>query len=46
MAAVSASMDDTFDVTLRTAVNRHFATTGQSPTLDAMREAKTAVAGS
>jgi Alkylmercury lyase len=31
--------DDTFDVTLRTAVYRHFATTGQSPTLDAMREA-------
>jgi hypothetical protein len=28
MAAVSASMDDTFDVTLRTAVCRHFATTG------------------
>ena len=32
-------MDDTFDVTLRTAVYRHFATTGQSPTVDAMREA-------
>jgi hypothetical protein len=32
-------VDDTFDVTLRTAVYRHFATTGQSPTLDAMREA-------
>jgi hypothetical protein len=28
-----------FDATLRTAVYRHFATTGQSPTLDAMREA-------
>jgi len=26
-------VDDTFDVTLRTAVYRHFATTGQSPTL-------------
>jgi hypothetical protein len=32
-------MDDTFDVTLRTAVYRHFATTGHSPTLDDMREA-------
>jgi hypothetical protein len=32
-------MDDTFDVTLRTAVYRHFATTGQSPTLDAISEA-------
>ncbi len=32
-------MDDTFDLTLRTAVHRHFASTGQSPTLDAMREA-------
>jgi Alkylmercury lyase len=32
------SMDDTFDVTLRTVVYRHFATTGQSPMLDAMRE--------
>jgi hypothetical protein len=30
---------DAFDATLRTAVYRHFATTGQSPTLDAMREA-------
>ena len=27
-------MDDTFDVTLRTVVYRHFATTGQSPTVD------------
>jgi hypothetical protein len=32
-------MSDAFDVTLRTAVYRHFATTGQSPTLDAMRVA-------
>ena len=32
-------MDDTFDLSLRTAVYRHFASTGQSPTLDAMREA-------
>jgi hypothetical protein len=32
-------MDDTFDLTLRTAVYRHFASTGRSPTLDAMREA-------
>jgi hypothetical protein len=32
-------MDDAFDVTLRTAVYRHFATTGRSPTLDVMREA-------
>ncbi|HJZ74663.1 MAG TPA: organomercurial lyase [Vicinamibacterales bacterium] len=32
-------MDNTFDATLRTAVYRHFATTGQSPTFDAMREA-------
>ena len=32
-------MDHTFDVTLRTAVYRHFATTGQPPPLDAMREA-------
>ena len=32
-------MDDTFDVTLRTAVYRHFATTGQSPTLDAIGKA-------
>jgi hypothetical protein len=30
---------DTFDLTLRTAVYRHFASAGQSPTLDAMREA-------
>ncbi len=30
---------DTFDVTLRTAVYGHFAATGQSPSLDAMREA-------
>lgn len=28
-----------FDLTLRTAVYRHFAGTGQSPTLDAMRQA-------
>jgi hypothetical protein len=35
----SGGMDDTFDVTLRTAVYRHFATTGQSPTVDAMRRA-------
>jgi hypothetical protein len=33
------SMDDTFDVTVRRAVYRHFAATGQSPTLDAMSEA-------
>jgi hypothetical protein len=33
-----------FDVTLRTAVYRHFATTGQPPTLDAMREATGATA--
>ena len=32
-------MDNTFDLTLRTAVYRHFATTGRSPALDAMREA-------
>jgi hypothetical protein len=32
-------MDDIFDLTLRTAVYRHFAGTGQSPTLDAVREA-------
>ena len=32
-------MDDTFDVTLRTAVYRHFATTGQSPTLEAICQA-------
>jgi hypothetical protein len=32
-------VDDTFDVTLRTAVYRHLAIIGQSPTLDAMREA-------
>jgi hypothetical protein len=31
-------MDDTFDLTLRTAVYRHFANTGRSPTLDIMRE--------
>ncbi len=29
-------MDDTFDLTLRSAVYRHFANTGQSPTLDDM----------
>src|SRR5262245_59143686 len=29
-------MDDTFDLTLRTAVYRHFASIGRSPTLDAM----------
>src|SRR5262245_2108060 len=32
-------MDDTLDPTLRTAVYRHFASTGESPTLDAMAEA-------
>jgi alkylmercury lyase-like protein len=32
-------MDDTFDLTLRTAVYRHFARTGQSPTLDGLCEA-------
>jgi hypothetical protein len=32
-------MDDDFDLTLRTAVYRHFASTGLSPTLDAMRVA-------
>ena len=32
-------MDNAFDVTLRTAVYRHFADTGQSPSLDAMSEA-------
>jgi hypothetical protein len=32
-------MDNTLDATLRTAVYRHFASTGQSPTLEAMREA-------
>jgi alkylmercury lyase-like protein len=31
-------LNDAFDMTLRTAVYRHFATTGQSPTLDDMRE--------
>ncbi|HEY7171109.1 MAG TPA: organomercurial lyase [Vicinamibacterales bacterium] len=29
-------MDDTFDLTLRTAVYRHFASTGRPPTLEAM----------
>jgi hypothetical protein len=32
-------MDDAFDLALRTAVYRHFATTAQSPTLAAMRAA-------
>src|SRR5215813_7417065 len=32
-------MDSTFDLNLRTAVYRHFAATGESPTVDAMREA-------
>jgi hypothetical protein len=32
-------MDESFDLTLRTAVYRHFAATGQAPTLEAMREA-------
>ena len=32
-------MDDDFDLTLRTAVYRHFADTGQGPTLEAMSEA-------
>src|SRR5262249_39331654 len=32
-------MDDAFDLTLRTAVYQHFATTGASPTLDGMRDA-------
>lgn len=32
-------MDDTFDLALRTAVYRHFAATGGSPTLEAMRHA-------
>ena len=32
-------MDDSFDLALRTAVYRHFATTGRSPTLEAMGEA-------
>jgi hypothetical protein len=32
-------MENTFDLTLRTAVYRHFASTGQSPTLDTMHEA-------
>lgn len=32
-------MDKTFDVTLRTAVYRHFASTGLSPTLEAVCEA-------
>ena len=32
-------MDDAFDLALRTAVYRHFARTGQSPSLDAMSEA-------
>jgi len=32
-------MDDAFDLTLRTAVYRHFAATGQAPTLEAMRKA-------
>jgi hypothetical protein len=31
-------MNDTFDLTLRTAVYRHFADTGRSPTLDTVRE--------
>jgi hypothetical protein len=33
------SLNDAFDLALRTAVYRHFASTAQSPTLDAMREA-------
>jgi Alkylmercury lyase len=33
------NVDDTFDINLRTAVYRHFATTGRSPMLDSMREA-------
>jgi hypothetical protein len=32
-------MDDTFDLSLRTAVYQHFATTGRSPALDGMCEA-------
>ena len=32
-------MDDAFDLTLRTAVYRHFAATDQAPTLEAMRKA-------
>jgi hypothetical protein len=32
-------VDDTFDLALRTAVYRQFAITGQSPSLDTMREA-------
>ena len=32
-------MDDTFDLTLRTIVYRHFANTAESPALDAMCEA-------
>ncbi len=32
-------MDESFDLTLRTAVYRHFATTGQSPTVAVMCEA-------
>jgi hypothetical protein len=34
---IGVKCDDTFDVSLRTAVYRHFATTGQSPTLDATK---------
>jgi len=37
-------MHEDFDLTLRTAVYRHFADTGQSPTLDAMRDATGATA--
>jgi alkylmercury lyase-like protein len=36
---MQSTMDDTSDLTLRTAVYRHFATTGQSPTVEAMCEA-------
>ena len=39
---VSDGSDETFDLTLRTAVYQHFAATGRSPTLDAVAEAMNA----
>jgi hypothetical protein len=38
-------MDNTFDLTLSTAVYRHFALTGQSPTLENMGEVTGATSG-
>ena len=42
--SITTSMDDSFDLTLRAAVYRRFASTGQSPTLDAMCEVSNACA--